>query len=100
MIETFRKKPIVIEAVQLLDDLGCHIAVVDWIRENGGQARIPMESCIYIQTLEGEMRADLGDWVIRGVKGEFYPCKPDIFVATYEPAVPSETGSDRAEKEN
>lgn len=39
-----------------------------------------------ILTLEGKMTADVGDWIIRGVKGEFYPCKPDIFEATYEPA--------------
>ena len=38
-----------------------------------------------IDTLEGRMRADPGDWIIQGVKGEFYPCKPDIFEATYEP---------------
>jgi hypothetical protein len=42
-----------------------------------------------IRTLEGEMRADPGDWIIRGVQGEFYPCKPDIFEATYEPAEPA-----------
>jgi hypothetical protein len=39
-----------------------------------------------IETLEGTMEADIGDWIIRGVKGELYPCKPDIFAATYEPA--------------
>lgn len=38
-----------------------------------------------IKTLEGVMTADKGDWIIKGVKGEFYPCKPDIFEATYEP---------------
>ena len=38
-----------------------------------------------VRTLEGHMRANLGDWIIKGVKGEFYPCKPDIFEATYEP---------------
>jgi len=42
-------------------------------------------SGIEIATLEGVMRADVGDWIIRGVAGEFYPCKPDIFAATYEP---------------
>ena len=42
--------------------------------------------CIFIRTLEGEMTATQGDWIIKGVKGEFYPCKPDIFAATYEPA--------------
>jgi hypothetical protein len=41
---------------------------------------------VVIDTLEGSMRGDLGDYIIRGVQGEFYPCKPDIFVATYEPA--------------
>ncbi|MEE7714225.1 hypothetical protein V3J85_23230 [Bacillus sp. 5001] len=40
---------------------------------------------ISIPTLEGVMTADEGDWIIRGVQGEFYPCKPDIFAATYEP---------------
>ena len=42
------------------------------------------EQQIYISTLEGQMTASLGDWVIRGVKGEMYPCKPNIFFATYE----------------
>lgn len=89
MIEKFRKKPVVVEAIQLIDDLNNHVSIVEWIRDNGGQARIPMESCIFIQTLEGEMRADLGDWVIRGIKGEFYPCKDDVFELTYEPATAS-----------
>ena len=47
---------------------------------------------IYIGTLEGEMCAGPGDWIIRGVKGEIYPCKPDIFAATYEPATDSGNG--------
>jgi hypothetical protein len=42
------------------------------------------ENGIAIKTLEGVMRGDMGDWIIKGVKGEFYPCKPDIFEATYE----------------
>ena len=45
---------------------------------------------IAIRTLEGEMRAIPGDWIIRGVQGEFYPCKPDIFAATYEPVPESD----------
>ena len=56
----YRKKPVVIEAFQTQE---------------------PVE----IKTLEGTMRADPGDWIITGVKGERYPCKPDIFAATYEP---------------
>lgn len=56
----YRKKPVVIEAWQT-------------------------NEAVVIETLEGTMRADPGDWIITGVKGEVYPCKPDIFEATYEP---------------
>lgn len=45
----------------------------------------PLERVVRIQTLEGTMVGDINDWIIRGVKGELYPCKPDIFEATYEP---------------
>jgi hypothetical protein len=57
----YRKKPVVIEAYQATE-------------------------VTLIPTLEGTMRAEIGDWIITGVKGERYPCKPDIFAATYEPA--------------
>jgi hypothetical protein len=79
----FRKKPVVIEAMQLTLDSAQRVR--DFC---GGILfdQSPMPPCIAIRTLEGVMRADLGDWVIRGVKGEFYPCKPDVFAATYEPA--------------
>jgi hypothetical protein len=81
----YRKKPVVIEAMQLLDDLRQHTRVAGWIISNGGEALIPFaEPCLYIQTLEGRMRADIGDFIIKGVNGEFYPCKPDIFDKTYE----------------
>ncbi len=84
----YRKKPVVIEAMQLTEEsrnrvfnwITCTCAP-DWDDDNK-----PM---IVIKTLEGEMEARLGDWVIKGIKGEFYPCKPDIFEATYEPASPS-----------
>ena len=77
----FRKKPVVIEAVKFTGTNGDEIAVFmscqhPFLRDGG----------LIIGTLEGNMRADPGDWVIKGVKGEFYPCKPDIFKATYEPA--------------
>ncbi|WP_204664866.1 hypothetical protein [Dyadobacter sandarakinus] len=52
----------------------------------GADASMPREDKILIPTLEGVMEASLGDWIIRGVNGEFYPCKPDIFEKTYEPA--------------
>jgi hypothetical protein len=83
----FRKKPVAIEAMQLIDDLRNHTAIATWITLNGGDVDVPFaEPCLYILTLEGRMRADIGDWIIKGVKGEFYPCKPDIFEATYEAA--------------
>lgn len=76
----FRKKPVVIEAVQWL---GYNF---DEIREFAGDGfkSFPMSSDICIETLEGNMFANSKDWIIKGVKGEFYPCKPDIFEATYE----------------
>ena len=76
----FRKKPVVIEAVQY--DGGIEL---DFF---GGDERVSATgegTGILIHTLEGVMRADKGDWIIRGIKGELYPCKPDIFEATYEP---------------
>lgn len=77
----YRKKPVVIDAVQfngtnfdtIEAELGLHVS--DEVLKH----QAPFE----IGTLEGSMRVDLGDWVIKGVKGEFYPCKPDIFAATY-----------------
>lgn len=75
----FRKKPVVIEAVQFLG-----------IREGvelpaGVVCRGPWPMYpAFIATLEGEMQVGAGDWIITGVKGERYPCKPDIFEATYE----------------
>lgn len=77
----FRKKPVVIEAVQWRgNNLG---EVLDFMKPI-----TPMvdDSKVQIPTLEGIMQAALDDWIIRGVKGELYPCKPDIFEATYETA--------------
>lgn len=78
-----RKKPIVIEARQVPTVwTESSTSLVRWC---GGY--LSSDAHLVIPTLEGDMRADAGDWIIRGVKGEFYPCKPDIFEATYE-AVP------------
>jgi hypothetical protein len=80
----FRKKPVVIEAVQF-----------DGKREIPGVVMSPVleptpdnPTGVYgqIRTLEGTMTCIVGDWIITGVKGERYPCKPDIFAVTYEPA--------------
>lgn len=80
----FRKKPIVIEAERLTAETSTAVA-----RWSGARVVQPGNvgvsgACLEIETLEGRMRADEGDWIIRGVNGEFYPCKPDIFEKTYE----------------
>ena len=80
----YRKKPVIVEAVQydgteesLLKIMQLQSRKPSWIRVDAGDLLIP--------TLEGVMRAKVGDYVIKGVKGELYPCKPDIFEQTYEP---------------
>jgi len=78
----FRKKPVVIEARQLSNDNV--LELYHWIAPSRCEWDTdPAE--LRIRTLEGVMVASEGDWIICGVKGEFYPCKPDIFAATYEP---------------
>ncbi len=91
----FRKKPVVIEAIQYTE------AIRDAHLFNGQPLprgveiprkylhpdnRIVYSADAYIKTLEGRMLVTINDWIITGVKGEHYPCKPDIFEATYEPA--------------
>lgn len=83
----FRKKPVVIEAIQLRHD-----TVDDCYKFVGAKGNYPEcgmgidpeDGQFKITTLEGVMIAEVGDWIIKGVRGEFYPCKPDIFEATYE----------------
>ena len=81
----FRKKPVVIEAVQLPIPKGDAPIWLICAMVNGS-ARLSDDGTAEIDTLEGTHRASAGDWIIRGVKGELYPCKPDIFAATYDPA--------------
>ena len=78
----FRKKPIVIEAIQY--DGTSEVAHEIYKLSTRDVSFIP-KSDLIIRTLEGDMVANVGDWVIKGVAGEVYPCKPDIFEATYEP---------------
>ena len=108
MATKYRKKPVVIEAVQWDGTAEGATPIINWVLINEGTARwnsirwldtsmkadgpvvshrrsSPVPAHIAIDTLEGVMRASAGDWIIRGVQGEFYPCKPDIFAATYEP---------------
>ena len=83
----FQKKPVVIEARQLTKDNIDEIFV--WINSNYNSCyRVrsvfqPLE----IETLEGRHLATIGDWIVKGVKDEFYPCKPDIFEMTYQPLI-------------
>jgi len=77
----YRKKPVVIEAMQLTSN-DALAAAIEWC--GGHPWMVGMEPGVQIKTLEGTMYAGPGDWIIKGVKGEFYPCKPDIFAATYE----------------
>ena len=94
MIKKYIKKPIKIEAIQLKEDN--IIEVFDFLDEANYEEtksteeledfnqRMLKQGYIEIETLEGIMKASFGDFIIKGVKGEFYPCKPDIFQATYE----------------
>jgi hypothetical protein len=89
----FRKKPVVIDAELFDGSIDSYTAIFEWMRRCGDTHALANE--VYystpemrIHTLEGTMSARPGDWIIRGVKGEFYPCKPDIFHATYEPVEP------------
>lgn len=84
----FRKKPVVIEAVQHFADMGTHTAEIPiWLIEacSNGTVYCFGENT-FIKTLEGNMKVNDGDWIIRGVAKELYPCKPEIFSAIYEPA--------------
>lgn len=75
----FKKKPVVIEAVRWTgDNFG---ELTDFMHDAYGVDHLN----ITIETLEGTMTASVGDWIIKGVQGEFYPCKPNIFEQTYEP---------------
>ncbi|MBF4602812.1 hypothetical protein [Curtobacterium sp. VKM Ac-2884] len=107
MSKTYRKKPVEIEAMQWDGRPETAHPMIQWVNGIDGATatwteHVPFQQGgyfdghtyvpriaeraegIYIRTLEGEMHVSPGDWVIRGVQGEFYPCKPDIFEATYE----------------
>ena len=76
----YRKKPVVIEAYQLTADTMVHI--VRWM--DGKCKWIEDQIALIIPTLEGNMQANNGDYIIKGINGEFYPCREDIFLKTYE----------------
>ena len=90
----FQKKPVKVEARRVPSDadaekditayLNEYIALADWCSGKSFMMGDESKNHILIPTLEGDMRASPGDWIIQGVQGEFYPCKPDIFEETYE----------------
>lgn len=81
----YRKKPVVIEALQWTGNNATELAVFSKGQPGGRYFEVDeTEKVVRIQTLEGLMTANLNDYIIRGVKGELYPCKPDIFEQTYE----------------
>lgn len=84
----FKKKPVVIEALQYNGDVYSDIGIFLPLNRNIGVVSdspfYVRENELYIKTLEGHMHVNKGDWVIKGVHGEYYPCKPDIFDKTYE----------------
>jgi hypothetical protein len=101
MIKKYRKKPVTIEAIQwdgknLIDIYAflcdkSHEEIIEEINHDfqdmcawdNYEANI-VKNGLYISTLEGNLKSDIGDYIIKGVNGEFYPCKPDIFAKTYE----------------
>jgi hypothetical protein len=80
----YRKKPVVIEAIQYKREQ--NISRVQDFVNDGSLIYNPNDNEYYIKTLEGNLRLTKDDWIIKGVNSEFYPCKPDIFEKTYEPA--------------
>ncbi|MFD4830124.1 hypothetical protein ACFWPV_09755 [Streptomyces uncialis] len=99
---SYRKKPVELEAMHLPVNAtpAQNMAVYQWVESHIGSvppacdapgsdlavigvSMDPADGCLVIRTLEGDMKVSPGDYVIRGVQGEFYPCKPDIFAATY-----------------
>lgn len=81
----YRKKPVVIEAMRFYDDAETLTKLSDFMNDDiRVDYKDPSKPVLKIKTLEGIMTASTGDYIIKGVKGEFYPCKPDIFEQTYE----------------
>lgn len=87
--QKFVKKPVTIEAIQFVDDESAQ-AILQWVADSSPELVVYIEYTgdhvygLAIQTLEGTMIATLGDWVIKGIQGEFYPCKPLIFNDSYD----------------
>jgi hypothetical protein len=84
----YRKKPVVIEAFCFMGGFSFDEMLVEWGKPFADVATLDYANQLHIRTLESHkapLTATMGDFIIRGVAGEFYPCRPDIFAATYEP---------------
>ena len=88
----YRKRPVEVDAMLFSEATSADVCAawcggrVAWVNDEGHfVCAVGQPNAVTIDTLEGTMTAREGDWIIRGVKGEFYPCKPDVFEATYEP---------------
>jgi hypothetical protein len=84
MVSRYRKKPVEIEAIQWDGFTETYNAITEFTCDNLEWIHQGEEVILFIDTLEGRMIVNQFDWIIKGVKGEFYPCKPDIFQATYD----------------
>lgn len=100
-VQLFRARPVVIEAVRWEGDVEAILAFAGDCAYYGyppsfardcAHFGITPPSSIWICPRGDDLRANVGDWIVKGVTGEFYPCRPDIFEATYEPALPAEGG--------
>ena len=94
MIQKYTKKPVVVEAVELKNNYNSIVECVEFVFNIGMDSssigefatvnKVKEDGGFLIPTLEGDMKVSFGDYIIKEVKGEFYPCKPDIFEMTYE----------------
>ena len=84
----YRSKPIVIEAIEYRREHNIH-EVMNFFGNENGKTFVydPNDNEYYIETLEGRMKCSKGDWIIRGTRGEYYPCKSDVFQTKYEQVI-------------
>jgi len=102
MAQKYRKRPVVIEAMQWDGTRDEAFRIIAWVRNLGGECRYQGPDAyimraerpeLIVETLEDGFQgqtthtASPGDWIIRGIRGEFYPCKPDVFAATYDAVI-------------
>jgi hypothetical protein len=82
LVRKFRKRPVTIEAMQITDEKSV-LNIEEWVNSPTlGFTTSP--PTVWIDTLEGRMTGNVGDWIIKGVQGEFYPCRDEIFIKTYQ----------------